>query len=136
MRFGRPRARVRVRVEGEGEWELVLGWEGRVPASSQKLESSTRRRPQPHEHQVVQRAHLQEAAGLGLAGMTAYQGLFEVAKIEKDQSIFINGGTTAVGIYATQLAKAIGCKVTVAASTKKEETCSSLGVNHVREVPF
>ena len=72
-----------------------------------------------------------EAAGLGLAGLTAYQALFKVAMLEPGQSIFINGGSTAVGIYAIQLAKAIGCIVTVSASGKRKELMHSLGVDHV-----
>ena len=47
-----------------------------------------------------------EASGFALAGLTAYNALFEVAKLEPGQSIFINGGSTAVGIFAIQLAKA------------------------------
>ncbi|KAI0818932.1 hypothetical protein BC629DRAFT_1278810 [Irpex lacteus] len=71
-----------------------------------------------------------EASGLALVGLTAYQVLFNIAKIEPGQSIFINGGSTSVGIIAIQLAKAIGCTVTAAASTPKEELLKSLGVDH------
>ena len=41
------------------------------------------------------------------SGMTAYQALFEVAKLrqEPDQSVFIACGSTSVGMHATQIAK-------------------------------
>ncbi|XP_006458527.1 hypothetical protein AGABI2DRAFT_190805 [Agaricus bisporus var. bisporus H97] len=61
-----------------------------------------------------------QAAGLSLAGMTAYQALFNVAKLEADQTIFISGGSTAVGAFAIQLAKAAGARVTATASGKNE----------------
>ena len=73
-----------------------------------------------------------EAAGLGLAGSTAYHALFVNFKLEPGQHLFINGGSTAVGIYAIQLAKALGCTVTVSGSSKKEEFLRSLGVDNVR----
>lgn len=73
-----------------------------------------------------------EAAGLSLAGLTAYQALFNIAKLEQGQHLFINGGSTAVGIAAIQLAKAIGCTVTASASEKREPLLRSLGVDNVR----
>lgn len=72
-----------------------------------------------------------EAAGLGLAGCTAYHALFHVLKVEPGQSVFINGGSTAVGMFAIQLAKANGCTVTATGSEKKEEVLRSLGVDRV-----
>lgn len=74
-----------------------------------------------------------EAAGIGLAGATAYHALFHDLKLEPGQSLFINGGSTSVGIFAIQLAKANGCTVTVTGSTRKEEFLRSLGVDHVRK---
>ncbi|KAI0086310.1 hypothetical protein BDY19DRAFT_960779 [Irpex rosettiformis] len=86
----------------------------------------------PASHVVSRPANLKptEAAGLALVGLTAYQCLFNIAKLEPGQSIFINGGSTSVGIAAIQLAKAIGCTVTVSASGQKEELLKSLGVDH------
>ena len=88
----------------------------------------------PAAHVVPRPASLTpiQAAGLTIAGLTAHRALMKIAKLEHGQSIFINGGTTAVGIYATQLAKTLGCTITVAASAKKEPFVRSLGVDHVR----
>ncbi|KAI0078196.1 NAD(P)-binding protein [Panus rudis PR-1116 ss-1] len=70
-----------------------------------------------------------QAAGVSLVTLTAYQGLFDVGKLEPGQSLFVNGGSTAVGAAAIQLAKAIGCKVTATASGKNEEYVKSLGAD-------
>ncbi|TFK19877.1 GroES-like protein [Coprinopsis marcescibilis] len=60
-----------------------------------------------------------EAAGVSLAGLTALQALDE-AKLEEGQSVLINGGSTAVGSFAIQIAKARGATVTAVASGKNE----------------
>ncbi|OBZ65238.1 Zinc-type alcohol dehydrogenase-like protein C16A3.02c [Grifola frondosa] len=44
-------------------------------------------------------------------------------------SIFVNGGSTSVGAFAIQFAKAIGCKVAASASAKNEEFVRSLGAD-------
>ncbi|OSD03381.1 NAD-P-binding protein [Trametes coccinea BRFM310] len=63
-----------------------------------------------------------QAAGFGIAGLTAYQALEGVAHIKEGQSVFVNGGSTAVGAFAIQLAKARGAKrVGASASAKNEE---------------
>jgi len=70
-----------------------------------------------------------QAAGLALAPLTAYQALFKLGKLQPGQHIFINGGSTAVGSSAIQMAKAIGCTVTATASAKNETFVRSLGVD-------
>ena len=67
-----------------------------------------------------------------MVAMTAHAALYRIGKLEAGQKIFINGGTTSVGIYAVQLAKALGCKVYASASGKNEEFLKSLGVDEVR----
>ena len=87
----------------------------------------------PATHIALRPAHIKptEAAGLGLAGYTAHEALFSVGQLEPGQNLFVNGGTTAVGIYAIQLAKAIGCRVTVTGSGKRKEFLTNLGVDRV-----
>ncbi|OJT04705.1 Zinc-type alcohol dehydrogenase-like protein C16A3.02c [Trametes pubescens] len=70
-----------------------------------------------------------QAAGFALAGQTAYQALIELAKLEEGQSVFINGGSTAVGAFAIQIAKAKGAHVTASASAKNEEYVRGLGAD-------
>ena len=70
-----------------------------------------------------------QAAGISLVGMTAAVALFEKGQLKPNQHVFINGGSTAVGLAAIQLAKAAGCKVTATGSTAKEELLKSLGAD-------
>ena len=67
-----------------------------------------------------------EGAGLSIAGYTAYQALVDMAKVEAGQTVFINGGSTAVGSFAIQIAKARGAKVVASASGKNEQYVRNL----------
>ncbi|TFK27372.1 quinone oxidoreductase [Coprinopsis marcescibilis] len=69
-----------------------------------------------------------EGSGICLAGMTAFQALDE-AKLEEGQTLFVNGGSTAVGSFAIQLAKARGAKVVAVASGKNEKYVRDLGAD-------
>lgn len=75
-----------------------------------------------------------EASGFPIAGLTAYQALFHIAKLEGGQSVFINGGSTAVGSFAIQLAKARGARVATSASSKNEQYVRGLGADEVRSL--
>jgi len=72
-----------------------------------------------------------EASGIPVVAVTAHQALFGVGKLQPGQKVFINGGSTSVGIYAIQFAKGIGCTVHATASGKNEEFLKSLGVDEV-----
>jgi NADPH:quinone reductase-like Zn-dependent oxidoreductase len=72
-----------------------------------------------------------EASGLACAGLTAYHAMFGIAKLEPGQTIFINGGSTSVGVFAIQLAKNIGCKIYASASGKNEQFVRDLGADEV-----
>lgn len=73
-----------------------------------------------------------QAAGVTLAGETAWQGLFDVGQLEEGQTVFVNGGSSAVGAYAIQIAKAKGAKVYASASGRNEEFVKNLGADVVR----
>jgi len=70
-----------------------------------------------------------EASGVLGVGLTAYQALFEIAKLRQEpgQSVFINGGSTSVGMYAIQIAKSYGLKVTASASPRNAKLVEELG---------
>ncbi|KAI8710996.1 PKS-ER domain-containing protein [Fusarium sp. LHS14.1] len=70
-----------------------------------------------------------QAAGVGTAGVTAYESL--VLHSKPGDSIFINGSTGGVGTFAIQFAKAHGCKVTVSCSTAKVQLCKELGADEL-----
>ncbi|WP_369213988.1 alcohol dehydrogenase catalytic domain-containing protein, partial [Streptomyces flavofungini] len=54
---------------------------------------------------------LADAAGLPLVGLTAWQALFDHARLTAGQRVLINGAGGAVGGYAVQLAKHAGAYV-------------------------
>ena len=59
-----------------------------------------------------------EAAGIATTALTAWQMLFRHAQIKEGDHIFVNGGTTSVGMWAIQIAKANRCRVTATTSGK------------------
>jgi len=72
-----------------------------------------------------------EAAGLSLVGLTATEGLLEHGQLKEGQHVLINGGSSAVGLMAVQIAKAHGCIVTCTASTKNISLLKALGADEV-----
>ena len=57
------------------------------------------------------KATFAQAAALPLVALTAWQALFDVAKLKKGQTVLIQSGSGGVGSIAIQLAKYAGCKV-------------------------
>ena len=70
-----------------------------------------------------------EGSGILVVALTAYQALFETGKLRQEpgQFIFINGGTTSVGMYAIQLAKSYGLRVAATTSPKNAKLITELG---------
>ena len=73
----------------------------------------------------------EEAAAVPLAGLTAWQGLFDHGKLKKDETVLIHAGAGGVGTYAIQLAKSIGAKVVTTASQKNHDLLIELGADQV-----
>ncbi|HLY49130.1 MAG TPA: NADP-dependent oxidoreductase [Solirubrobacteraceae bacterium] len=48
---------------------------------------------------------------LGMPGLTAYVGLFDIAALKDGETVFVSGAAGAVGSTAGQLAKVHGCRV-------------------------
>jgi NADPH-dependent curcumin reductase CurA len=48
---------------------------------------------------------------LGMPGLTAYHGLFEIGRPEEGETVFVSGAAGAVGSAAGQMAKIAGCRV-------------------------
>ncbi len=76
-----------------------------------------------------QRLTHQEAAGVPLAGLTAWQALFDTAHLQAGQTVFISGGAGGVGHYAIQLAKWKGAMVITTTSTRNVEFVRDLGAD-------
>ncbi|RKN10940.1 NADP-dependent oxidoreductase [Streptomyces radicis] len=74
---------------------------------------------------------LADAAALPLAGLTAWQALFEYAGVKAGQSVLINGAGGGVGGYAVQLARRAGASVTATASARSVERVRSYGADRI-----
>jgi NADPH:quinone reductase-like Zn-dependent oxidoreductase len=61
--------------------------------------------------------------------MTAYQALVKYHRIEAGQTVFVNGGSSGVGMAAIQISKSMGCKVVATASARNKDLLLSLGVD-------
>jgi NADPH:quinone reductase-like Zn-dependent oxidoreductase len=73
----------------------------------------------------------EEAAGIPLVALTAYQGLHENVKIQRGDRVLITAGAGGVGSLAIQFAKLAGAIVTTTASGKNHEYVRALGADHV-----
>src|SRR3954447_5085807 len=73
----------------------------------------------------------EEAAAVPVAGLTALQGLRDVAKLEPGQRVLVNGASGGVGTFAVQIAKAMGAHVTAVCSTRNVERAHLLGADRV-----
>jgi len=72
-----------------------------------------------------------EAVTLPVAATTALKALRDKGDIREGQEVLIVGSTGGVGIYALQLAKSFGAKVTAVCSRGNIEQTTSLGADHV-----
>ncbi|MEO1257566.1 MAG: NAD(P)-dependent alcohol dehydrogenase [Bacteroidota bacterium] len=80
-----------------------------------------------------------EAASVPLTAQTALQALKDIAKIKPGQRVCVNGASGGVGIFAVQIAKILGAKVTAVSSAKNKAFCLDLGADrHVdyKAMPF
>lgn len=87
----------------------------------------------PPNNVAMKPSHLpfEEAAVLPLAGLTAYQTLFDALHLAKDETILIQAGGGGVGGYAVQLAKGAGATVIATASADKVDYVKKLGADWV-----
>ncbi|WP_312806629.1 NADP-dependent oxidoreductase [Agrobacterium cavarae] len=70
------------------------------------------------------------AAAIPLAGTTAWQALFDEAKLSAGQRLLITNSSGGVGSLAIQFAKARGAQVTAVASGRNEKFVRDLGADH------
>ena len=73
--------------------------------------------------------HHIRAAAVPLAALTAWQSLFDTAKLQPGQRVLIHAGSGGVGHLAVQLAKWKGAYVFATASTKNQDLLRELGVD-------
>jgi NADPH:quinone reductase-like Zn-dependent oxidoreductase len=73
----------------------------------------------------------EEAATMGIAGLTALQGLRDHGNLRAGERVLINGASGGVGTLAVQIAKALGAHVTAVCSTRNLEQARDLGADRV-----
>jgi len=74
---------------------------------------------------------LADAAALPVVGLTAWQALFDHAKLTAGQRVLVNGAGGAVGGYAVQLAKGAGAHVVATASPRSRDRVKAAGAEEV-----
>ena len=74
---------------------------------------------------------LSDAAALPIVVLTAWQALFDHAKLTAGQRVLINGAGGAVGGYAVQLAENAGAYVIATASPSSSDRVKALGADEV-----
>ena len=85
----------------------------------------------PSRHFAHRPARLSEveAAGLSLAGLTAWQCLVDIADVQPGQRVLIHAAAGGVGHLAVQIAKARGAHVIGTASAGKHPLLHDLGID-------
>lgn len=73
----------------------------------------------------------EDAAAVGVAGLTALQGLRDIGQLKAGQNVLINGASGGVGTYAVQIAKVLGAEVTAVCSSRNADAAAVLGADHV-----
>jgi NADPH:quinone reductase-like Zn-dependent oxidoreductase len=74
---------------------------------------------------------LADAAAIPVAGLTAWQALFERAELRAGQRVLINGAGGGVGMFAVQLARRAGATVIATASPRSADAVRRFGAHEV-----
>jgi NADPH:quinone reductase-like Zn-dependent oxidoreductase len=72
-----------------------------------------------------------QAAAVPLTALTAWQALFEHARLAAGQTILIHGAAGGVGVFAVQLARWAGAQVIATASKRNRDFLCELGANEI-----
>lgn len=72
-----------------------------------------------------------ESAAIPTAGLAAWQSLFDIAELEKGQSVLIHGAAGGVGTFAVQFARWKGAYVIGTASAGNAQFLKSIGADEV-----
>ena len=72
-----------------------------------------------------------EAASLPETFFTVWSNVFERARLQKGETLLVQGGSSGIGVTAIQIAKAMGATVLATAGTdEKCAACVALGADH------
>ena len=72
-----------------------------------------------------------QAGAVPLTALTAWQGLFEHARLVAGQTVLIHGAAGGVGVFAVQLARWAGAQVIATASKRNRDFLCELGANEI-----
>ena len=111
-------------VHGVQAGDEVFG-EGKGACAEYAVVASDKMVPKPEE------LSFEEAAALPVSGATALRGIRDAGKVNAGQKVLINGATGGVGVYAVQIAKALGAEVTGVCGPSNVDLLQSLGADHV-----
>ena len=89
------------------------------------------------EHTAIKpkNTSFEEAASIPLAALTAYQSLFDAAKLQPGETVLIHAAAGGVGGFGVQLAKDRGATVWGTASGHSSEYVQDLGGDRVVDYP-
>lgn len=114
---------LRVGDEVYGQAGVLLGGSGTFAEYALVLSQNVAKKPKNVSHQ--------EAAGLPLAGVSAFQALLETINLKKGQKILIHGGAGGIGSFAIQLAKYLGAYVYTTVRMEDVAYVKELGADEV-----
>jgi NADPH:quinone reductase-like Zn-dependent oxidoreductase len=86
-------------------------------------ESTLARKPASLRHE--------EAAAIPLASLTAWQALVEMGGLQAGQRVLVHAAAGGVGVFAVQIAKALGAHVAATASARNHDFLRELGADEV-----
>ncbi|QUQ63320.1 NADP-dependent oxidoreductase [Kutzneria sp. CA-103260] len=77
------------------------------------------------------RIPLADAAALPLAGLTAWQAVFDHARVVEGQRVLVNGAGGGIGGFAVRLAKHAGAQVIATAGPRSADRVRRQGADHI-----
>ena len=72
-----------------------------------------------------------EAAAVGVASLTALQGVRDHGKVKAGDDVLVYGAGGGVGTFAVQIAKALGARVTAVTTARNVDVVAALGADEV-----
>ena len=106
-----------------GQASVMRGGSGAFAEMALANEDSIAHKPKTLSHE--------EAAGLPLVGVSAWQALVETIGLSGGQKILIHGGAGGIGSIAIQLAKHLRAFIATTVSTNDKEFVKELGANEI-----
>jgi NADPH:quinone reductase-like Zn-dependent oxidoreductase len=86
--------------------------------------------PESYVAKSPEKLTMEEAGGVPLTGLTAYQSLFDAGDIKEGENLLILGASGGVGSLAIQLAKWKGANVIAVAGSSNQDYMKDLGADY------